>query len=249
MTFSQRHTNRLSPIELVRYDRQLPVFGVEGQAKLKETSVAVIGAGGLGSFELLYLAGLGVGKIVIVDGDTVEESNLNRQVLHWEEDIGKPKALSAAEKIRRFNPYIEVEAVPERLTERNAEEIIGRVDAVLDALDNWETRFLIDRVAYKLEKIFVHAGIYGLEGQVIPIVPGETSCLRCLLPPKLTSPPRFPAIAPTVGIIAGIAVIELIKILTGIGESNKGKMIVFDGYTMEIMRVDLKPRPNCVCIE
>lgn len=242
-------TARLSPIELVRYDRQLPLLGVEGQARLKNTSVAVIGAGGLGSFEALYLAGLGVGRIVIVDGDTVEESNLNRQVLHWEEDIGRPKALSAAEKLQKFNPYIRVEAVQDRLRDDNAEKIIGSVDAVLDALDNWETRLLVDRVAYRLGKTFVHAGVHGLEGQVVPIVPGETSCLKCLLPPRLVSPQKPPAVAPIVAIIAAIAVVELVKILTGIGESNKGKMIVFDGSTMELIRVNLRPRPDCKCLE
>ncbi len=240
-------TQVLSHEEYARYERQLSILGLEGQVRLKNTSVAVIGVGGLGGFEALYLAAAGVGRIVIVDGDTVEPSNLNRQILHWTEDIGKPKALSAAEKLQKFNPHIVVEPVIEHLTEDNAREIISSVDAVLDGLDNWQTRFLVDRVAYQLGKVFIHAGVHGLEGQVIPIVPGETPCLRCLLPPSLSTPPKIPAIGFTVGIIAGIAVAELIKILTGIGEANKGIMIVFDAATMETMRVELKPRPDCSC--
>jgi len=237
----------LSPQELVRYDRQLMVLGLEGQKRLKRLSVLVVGAGGLGSFEALYLAALGVGRIVIVDGDIVEESNLNRQVLHWEEDLGRPKAVSAAEKIQRFNPFIEVVPVTEPVTRDNVDELVRSVDAVMDALDNWETRFIVDEAAYRHGKIFIHAGVYGLEGQVIPIVPGETSCLRCLLPPSLKTPPKTPAIGFTVGIIAGIAVAELVKIVTGIGSANKGVMIVFDAATMETTRVELKPREGCSC--
>lgn len=237
----------LSPREIARYDRQLPILGLEGQERLKKLSVLVVGAGGLGSFEALYLAALGVGRIVIVDGDVVEESNLNRQVLHWEEDIGRPKAVSAAEKIRRFNPFVEVEPVTEHVTRENIDELVRGVDAVLDALDNWETRFIVDEAAYRHGKVFIHAGVYGLEGQVIPVVPGETSCLRCLLPPSLRTPPKTPAIAFTVGIVAGVAVAELVKIVTGIGKANKGSMIVIDAATMETSIVELKPREGCSC--
>ncbi len=241
-------SDALTPQELVRYDRQLMILGLEGQQKLKKMTVLIVGAGGLGSFEALYLAALGVGKLVIVDGDVVEPSNLNRQVLHWEEDIGRPKALSAAEKIRRFNPFVEVEAVTEHVNESNVDELVRGVDAVMDALDNWEARFLVDEAAYRHGKPFIHAGVYGLEGQVIPIVPGETSCLRCLLPPSLRTPPKTPAIGFTVGIIAGIAVAELVKLVTGVGRSNKGTMIIFDAASMETARVELKPREGCSCI-
>jgi len=237
----------LSPQEMLRYDRQLSILGIDGQRRLKSLTVLVAGAGGLGSFELLYLAGAGVGRIIVVDGDTVDRTNLNRQVLHWEEDIGRPKAVSAAEKIRRFNPHVVVEPVTEPLTETNVEELVARADVVLDGLDNWETRFLLDEAAYRHGKPFIHAGVHGLEGQVVPIVPGETPCLRCLLPEHLASPPKVPAIAFTVGVVAGIAVAELVKLVTGIGESNKGKMLIIDVATGEIMRVELKPRPGCTC--
>ncbi len=237
----------LSPRELLRYDRQLSIVGVRGQEKLKRMSVLVAGAGGLGGFELLYLAAVGVGRLVVVDGDVVDETNLNRQVLHWEEDIGRPKAVSAAEKLKRFNPFIEVVPVAEPITRSNVEELVSSVDAVVDGLDNWETRFLLDEACYRLGKPFIHAGVHGLEGQVVPIVPGETPCLRCLLPERLTAPPKIPAVGFVVGTIAGIAVAELVKLFLGIGETNKGKMIVFDANSMEIMKIDLKPRPGCSC--
>jgi len=239
----------LSPQELLRYDRQLSILGIDGQKRLKSVTVLVAGAGGLGSFELLYLAGVGVGHIIVVDGDTVDRTNLNRQVLHWEEDIGRPKAVSAAEKIRRFNPHIIVEPVTEPITRSNVDELVSRADVVLDGLDNWEARFLLDEAAYRQGKPFIHAGVHGLEGQVVPIVPRETPCLRCLLPERLASPPKVPAISFTVGVVAGIAVAELVKLVTGIGESNKGKMLIVDLATGEIMRVELKARPGCSCPE
>ena len=237
---------RFSPL-LRRYERQIPLFGLSGQERLGDLSVAVIGVGGLGSFSALYLAAAGVGRLVIVDGDVVEDDNLNRQVLHWEDDIGRLKVYSALEKLRRFNPYMDIEVVPEHVAEDNAEKILRSVDAVVDALDNWEARFIVDRVAYRLGKIYVHAGVHGLEGQVIPIVPGETPCLRCLLPPSLKTPPEVPIAGFTVGIVAGIAVAELVKIVTGVGRANKAVMIVFDASSMEIVKVELKQRENCSC--
>jgi molybdopterin/thiamine biosynthesis adenylyltransferase len=239
----------LSPQELLRYDRQLSILGLEGQRKLKALSVLVAGAGGLGSFEMLYLAAAGVGKIIVVDGDTVDRTNLNRQVLHWEEDLGRPKAVSAAEKIRRFNPNVVVEPVTEPITRDNVDELVSRADVVVDGLDNWEARFILDEAAYRQGKPFIHAGVHGLEGQVVPVVPGETSCLRCLLPESLSSPPKVPAIAFAVGIVAGVAVAELVKLVTGIGETNKGRMLIIDTATMEIMRIELRPRPGCTCPE
>lgn len=223
------------------------MFGLEGQRRLKSLSVLVAGAGGLGSFEALYLAAVGVGRLVIVDGDVVDPTNLNRQVLHWAEDVGRPKAVSAAEKVKKFNPFVEVEPVTEPITRDNVYELVERVDAVIDGLDNWEARFLLDEAAYSLGKVFVHAGVHGMEGQVVPIVPGETPCLRCLLPESLSSPPKVPAVGFVVGMVAGMAVAELVKIFTGVGRPNKGRMLILDAIDMEIVRVDLKPRKGCTC--
>ncbi|HIQ23690.1 MAG TPA: HesA/MoeB/ThiF family protein [Pyrodictium delaneyi] len=237
----------LSPAELLRYERQLLLFGAEGQKKLKKTSVLVAGVGGLGSFEALYLTALGVGKLVLVDGDTVEETNLNRQVLHWTDDIGRPKPISAAEKLRRLNPNVEIVPVTERITEDNVDYLVRQVDIVIDGLDNWETRFLLDEAAYRAGKPYIHAGIYGFEGQVVVVVPGETPCLRCLLPSSLKSPSKIPAAGPIVALVGSIAVTEFMKLVTGVGEVNKGKMIVVDAYTMDMMKIELRPRKDCKC--
>ncbi|HID41867.1 MAG TPA: HesA/MoeB/ThiF family protein [Pyrodictium sp.] len=237
----------LTPSELLRYERQLLLFGVEGQKKLKKTSVMIAGVGGLGSFEALYLTALGVGKLVLVDGDTVEDSNLNRQILHWTDDIGKPKPISAAEKLRHLNPNVEIVPVTERITRDNVDDLIRQVDIVIDGLDNWETRFILDEAAYRAGKPYIHAGIYGFEGQVVVIVPGETPCLRCLLPPSLKSPSKIPAVGPIVALVGSIAVTELMKLVTGMGEVNKGKMIVVDAYTMDMMKIELRPRKDCKC--
>jgi len=237
----------LASHEMKRYARQLPILGVEGQRKLKNTKVLVAGVGGLGSVEAIYLAAVGVGKLVLVDNDIVELSNLNRQILHWTDDIGKAKPVSAAEKLRKLNPNVEIEIVTEGITRENVEELLKKVDIVIDGLDNWETRFLIDEAAYRLGKPYVYAGIHGFQGQVTIIVPEETPCLRCVLPPKLRTPQQIPVIGSVVGIIGSIAVTELVKFVTGVGEVAKGKMLVIDAYSMEMFKFELAPRKNCTC--
>jgi molybdopterin/thiamine biosynthesis adenylyltransferase len=242
-----RESGGLTPGEMVRYDRQLPLLGVEGQEKLRKLRVLVAGVGGLGGFEALYLAQLGVGKLVLVDHDVVDESNLNRQPLYWTSDIGKPKPLPAVEKLKAINPEVEVEAIHARIDRRLARELVKKVDAVIDGLDNWETRFIVDEAAYSEGKPYIHAGIYGLQGQVILVSPPETSCLRCLLPPKLREPEKVVALSPIVGMVAAIAVLELVKLVTGVGRANKGSMIVVDGYNMEMQVIPLVPRRGCRC--
>ena len=237
----------LASHEMKRYARQLPILGVEGQRKLKNTKVLVAGVGGLGSVEAIYLAAVGVGKLVLVDNDIVELSNLNRQILHWTDDIGKAKPISAAEKLKKLNPNVEIEVVTEGITRENVEELLKKVDIVIDGLDNWETRFLIDEAAYRLGKPYVYAGIHGFQGQVTIIVPGETPCLRCVLPPKLRTPQQIPVIGSVVGIVGSIAVTELVKYVTGVGEVAKGKMLVIDAYSMEMFKFELTPRKNCTC--
>ncbi len=237
----------LASHEMKRYSRQLPILGIEGQKKLKNTRVLVAGVGGLGSVEAIYLAAVGVRKLVLADNDVVELSNLNRQILHWTDDIGKAKPVSAAEKLKKLNPNVEIEVVTEGITRDNVEELLKRVDIVIDGLDNWETRFLIDEAAYRLGKPYVYAGIHGFQGQVTVIVPGETPCLRCVLPPKLKTPSQVPVIGSVVGLVGSIAVTELVKLVTGIGEVAKGKMLVVDAYSMEMFKFELTPRKNCKC--
>ncbi len=229
-----------------RYNRQLKIIGIEGQKKIRNTRVLIAGVGGLGSFYSILLAALGVGKMILIDSDTVELSNLNRQVIHWTSDIDHPKPLSAYRKIKMMNPHIEINTFYNKITEDSLAEIIHDADIVLDGLDNWETRLILDKVAYKVKRPLIHAGVYGFEGQIVPIDPRKDECLKCFLPssPKTEKIPIAPC---AVAMIASIAVSEFIKIVTGIGSPNFGRMIIVDALTPETLIINLKRRDNCVC--
>ena len=168
--------------ERERYDRQISIygFGEEGQEKLKDARVFIAGAGGLGSPVAVYLAAAGIGTLKIVDRDTVDLSNLNRQILHWEENIGGPKAESAGDKLRRLNPHITVEAIEETITEDNVSGLVGDCDLIVDAMDNLPTRYLLNRTAIEKNIPFFHGAIYGFEGRAMTVIPGRSACLYCL---------------------------------------------------------------------
>lgn len=178
---------------LKRYDRQIRLIGADGQEKLKKGRIFIAGAGGLGSPISIYLAVAGVGKIVLVDRDEVELSNLNRQILHWEKDLGIKKAFSAQEKLRSLNPDLVVEALPETLDQENASTLIGDADLIIDAMDNYPVRYLLNGIALKNGIPFIHGAIWGFHGQVATIMPGETACLRCIFP-QAPPPSTFPVI-------------------------------------------------------
>lgn len=232
----------------MRYERQIPVIGREGQEKLKRSTVLIAGAGGLGSASALYLAAAGVGRLIIVDPQDVELSNLNRQVLHWTSDIGRAKVESAREKLRRLNPNVEVEVYREELTEELARRLVSRADIVIDALDNWEARFLLNRVCVELGKPFIHAGVEGFYGQMLVVVPGKGPCLQCLLPRQPPSRSGVPVLATTPGVLGLLQATEAIKLLTGVGEPAIGRLIIYDGYSMTFSEVRVRRRPDCpVC--
>lgn len=240
----------LSADELERYDRQMMIegWGVGGQERLKASQVAVVGAGGLGCPVSLYLAAAGVGTLVLIDEGRFELSNLNRQILGWVEDIGRLKSESAAEKIRALNPDVDVKAVSEVVDEDNAEELLSNSDAVVDALDNWRTRFLLNRVCVEQGTPLIHAGISGLYGQAMTIIPGEGPCLRCVLPETPPEVPRFPVLGTTAGLFAMIEAMETVKVLLGLGEPLVGRMLVFDGSDTSFMFIDVKRLRTCpVC--
>ncbi|MEM4699788.1 MAG: HesA/MoeB/ThiF family protein [Candidatus Nezhaarchaeales archaeon] len=233
-----------------RYDRQLriPGFGPEAQAKLRSSSVMVAGLGGLGCAAATYLAAAGVGRLVLVDHETVELSNLNRQVLHWTEDVGKLKVRSASEKLRKLNPEVEVEEVPLRIDEGNVQSLVAKVDLVLDGLDNFKTRFLINEACVRVLKPYIYAGVRGFEGRVMTIVPGKGPCLRCLVPSDPPEPATLPVLGAAPGIAALIEVMEVIKLITGMGEPLVGRLLVFDGLYMTFQEVRVEKRPDCpVC--
>ncbi len=243
----------LSAEEIARYDRQiiLPQIGIDGQTKLKRSSVLIVGAGGLGAPAALYLAGAGVGRIGIADGDTVSISNLQRQIVHSMETASQNKAESAKQSLQRLNDQITVEAYPYALTPENAEEIIGNYDFIIDAVDNFPAKFLINDTCVILKKPFCHAGILQFEGQVMTYVPGEYPCYRCIfeeIPEQGTIPNCSQAgiIGAVAGIIGSIQALEAIKYLLGIGELLTGKIFIFNGLSMQTRIADFKKK-NSSC--
>jgi len=236
----------LNKDELNRYDRQImiPGLGEQGQKKLKEARVLIAGAGGLGSPISIYLAAAGVGKIRLVDHDKVELSNLNRQVLHWNEDVGRKKYESASGKLRRLNSDIRVEASGETIAEENISQLVADCDLIVDAMDNFTTRYLLNRAALDRNIPFIHGAVYGFEGRVTTIIPGKTACLRCLF---RTSPPpeKFPVIGVTPAVIGCIQATEAIKYITGIGELLADRLLIYDGLTLTFSELKLKKDADC----
>ncbi|MCC6040545.1 MAG: HesA/MoeB/ThiF family protein [Thermofilum sp.] len=239
----------LTPEELERYDRQLRVWGVEAQERLKRSTALVVGVGGLGSPVAMYLAAAGVGRLVLVDPEVVELSNLNRQVLHWTTDLGRAKVESAAEKLRRLNPHVEVVAVRRRIESlEDAVQLVGEADVVVDCLDNWRTRFLINEACVRLGKPLVHAAVRGLYGQLMVVKPGEGPCLRCLVPEEPPQEERIPVAGPTPGALGALEAMEAVKLLTGYGEPLVGKLLVYDGLHGSVDVIAVRKRENCpVC--
>ncbi|NJE04226.1 ThiF family adenylyltransferase [Thermococcus sp. MV11] len=219
----------LSEKEIERYDRQIMIFGREGQEKLKSSKVAVVGVGGLGSPVAYYLAAAGIGTLLLIDEQEPELSNLNRQILHWEEDLGKnPKPLSAKWKLERFNPDVRVETFVGRLTEENIDEVLEGVDVIVDCLDNFETRFLLDDYSSRKRVPLVHGAVEGTFGQVTTIVPGVTKSLREIFPGVRGKRGKFPIIGATAGVVGSIQAMEVIKLLTGIGEPLLNRLLIVD---------------------
>jgi len=230
--------------DLKRYARQLRIFGEEGQKELKKAKVTIAGAGGLGSVTATYLTVAGVGRIQIIDDDVVELSNLNRQILHWEKDIGKKKAESFADKLSQMNSEVEVVVTTERICEDNVAEIFKAADLIVDAMDNFQTRYLLNRVALQKEIPFFHGGVYGFEGQVTTIIPGETACLRCIFP-ESPEGETFPVIGVTCGVIGGIQATEVVKYIVGVGGLLTNRLLIWDGVDTKIEEFVVERNPAC----
>jgi adenylyltransferase/sulfurtransferase len=234
----------ISKRELARYERQIliPEWTRAGQQKLKKAKVVVAGVGGLGSAVLPYLAVAGVGKIRVIDGDKVELSNLNRQTLHWDKDIGRAKVDSAKEKLESLNPDIEVEAINETITEDNVFELVADY-AIVDAMDNLPTRYLLNRAALRKNLSLFHGAVYGFEGRATTVIPGKTSCLRCLYQGVI--PGKIPVVGVIPAVIGCIQATEVIKYILGVGELLTDRLLIYDGLTMRFSEVKLKKDPNC----
>ncbi|MEM0378069.1 MAG: HesA/MoeB/ThiF family protein [Thermosphaera sp.] len=240
----------LTDEEIERYSRQIPIIGLEGQLKLKRASVLVAGAGGLGSSILYYLVAGGIGRIVVIDEGVVELSNLQRQILYTVDDIGKPKVLVASQRLKKLNPNVEVIPVHARIDENVAEKYVKEVDVVVDALDNWDTRFILDKACWRHGKPFIHGGVGEFYGQVTTLIPGVTPCLRCLfqgIAGKNTKPvivlPHIP------GIVGLLEVNEVFKILLGVGEPMINKIALFNGKTNSLEVVEVKKFDCKLCSE
>ncbi len=248
----------LSKEEKERYLRQIAIdkIGETGQEKLKKSSVLVVGAGGLGSPVLMYLVSAGVGRVGIVDGDTVSLSNLSRQVLYTSDDRGKLKVFIAEKRLKAMNPLAKIETYPEILSSENAEGIFGKYDCIVDATDNFKTRYLINRTAVKLKKPLFIGAVGRFTGQVTDVLPYETPCYNCIFPEKdeetlrkLTVRNRENGVfTPLVGIVGTFVANEIIKFFLGIGENFFGKLLVYDALNNDFSVIPLRKDPNCkVC--
>lgn len=232
--------------ERERYDRQIMISGVgeEGQEKLKKARVFVAGAGGLGSITTTYLAAAGIGLIRVVDHDRVELNNLNRQVLHWDEDIGKKKVVSAQQKLKGLNPLIAIEAVADSITEANVSQLVADFDLIVDAMDNMSTRYLLNRMAVDKGIPFFHGAVYGFEGRAMTVIPGQSACLGCVYRGAIPEE-EFPVIGVTPAVIGSIQATEVIKYILGIGQLLTNRLLAYDGLSMTFTEFRLERDPDC----
>ena len=242
----------LAPAELLRYSRHLilPDVGVPGQEKLKAARVLLIGAGGLGSPAALYLAAAGVGTLGLVDFDNVDITNLQRQILHGTKDVGRPKLLSARERIADVNPHVRLETYETALTSRNALDILSGYDIVVDGTDNFATRYLVNDVSVLLGIPNVYGSVYRFEGQASVFGAPNGPCYRCLFreppPPHLVPSCAESGVLGVVpGLVGTIQATEAIKMLLGLGETLVGKLLTIDVLTMAFRSIEIRRDPEC----
>jgi len=234
----------LSERERERYQRQMLLFGDDGQERLKKAHIFIAGAGGLGSPIALYLAVAGIGVLTIVDRDVVDPSNLNRQVLHTDRDIGRKKTVLAKEKLSEANPDITVKVIDATLDASNAEKLIEGADGIVDAMDNYPTRYLLNEVAVEKNIPLFHGAIRGFYGQATTILPRKTACLRCIVPHP-PPPEEFPVVGVTPGVIGMIQATEVLKYLLGRGELLADRLFVWDGLQAHGEEIPVRRNPRC----
>ncbi|MGD8110227.1 molybdopterin-synthase adenylyltransferase MoeB [Vibrio sp. TRT 17S01] len=245
----------LSDSEMLRYNRQiiLKQFDFEGQEALKQASVLILGAGGLGCASSQYLATAGVGKLTLIDDDVVELSNLQRQVLHHDCDIGVKKVDSAAQTLRELNPHITVETVDKRLTDEDLIQLIEQHDLVLDASDNVDTRNQLNKLCYQTKTPLVSGAAIRMEGQVSVFMYQDKDepcyqCLSSLFGSNVLSCVEAGVMAPVVGIVGAVQAMETIKVLASYGTPMQGKILMLDAMTMSWREMNLMKIPACpVC--
>ncbi len=241
--------------DLLRYSRQimLPAFGVEAQERLLQARVLIVGAGGLGSPAALYLAAAGVGHLVIADDDEVDLTNLQRQILHGQDDLGRPKVDSARDRLAQVNPDTRVTALQTRLEGPALAAQVAEANLVLDASDNFDTRFAVNAACVAERTPLVSGAAIRMEGQLAVFRPdlGQGPCYRCLYRDGEEAEQTCAEngiLAPVVGVIGSLQALEAIKVLAGVGEAAGGRLLIFDGTTCEFRTLRLRPDPACpVC--
>ena len=238
--------------DLERYLRQLELLGLEGQEKLRKARVVIAGVGGLGSVVSMYLVAAGVGRVVLFDSGVLELNNLNRQIIYSEEDLGSHKVVAAVKKLKKINSEVEVVGYVEDVRSDRFREEARDADLIVDCLDNWESRIVVDKVSWELKKPLIHGGVSEFYGQVTTVVPGITKCLRCILnlnEEKLSNSLRKPpqVIGPTPGVVGSIEAVEAIKLITGVGELLTNKLLIIDLKRHEFAVLKLSVSEECRC--
>jgi adenylyltransferase/sulfurtransferase len=222
-------------------------WGEETQRKLKKSTIFIAGAGGLGSPVSIYLAVAGIGNIRICDFDSPDWSNLNRQILHNHNRIGTNKAVSAKQTLSELNPHINITAFTEKITAESVDEMVADAAIIVDCMDNFPTRYVLNECAIRKKIPLVYGSIWGMEGRLSFLTPPETPCLKCMFP---EAPPSetFPVVGATPGVIGTMQALEVVKYLTGIGDNLKNKILVWEGKSVEFKKYKAYKDPECpVC--
>lgn len=242
---------QLSDEEKARYEWQTwtPDVGEVGQRKLKNARVLVSRLGGVGGTVAYYLAAAGIGKLVLAHAGNVKSSDLNRQLLMTTQGLGSPRIESAERRLKELNPNVEIHTAAENISESNAAELVSQVDIIVDAAPLFEERFAMNRAAVQQNKPLIECAMYDLDAQLTTIIPGQTACLSCLYPERPPNWKReFPVFGAVSGMIASMAAVEVIKLVTGIGDPAAGQMIWMNLRTMAFRKLPTTRRPDCsVC--
>jgi adenylyltransferase/sulfurtransferase len=245
----RKESNFLIQDELKRYNRQIIMegWGEEAQLRIRNAALFIAGAGGLGSAVSLYLAAAGAGYIRICDHGEVELSNLNRQILHDNDSQGRKKVISAEERLSSINPHVHTEALEGIITDRTVADLVADSDIIIDCMDNFETRYVLNRFAVERGLPFVHAGVYGMAGQITFIQSPQTPCLQCIFP-DAPPPELFPVVGATVGVMGSLEALEALKYLTGVGTLLKNRLLLWEGDIMKFEELRVERNPSCpVC--
>lgn len=242
----------LNEDQMLRYSKQLMLkeIGIDGQKKLLNSKVLVIGAGGLGSPVLYYLACAGVGTLGLVDFDTIGISNLQRQILYSTKDIGKKKVEVAEDRLKGINPDVNIEKYSMRINVDNAKDIIKDYDIIVDATDNFQSRYIISDCSFLLRKTLVEGAVRGFEGTLFTIIPGKTPCYRCLYPSLsgscvVTASNENGILGMIAGTIGSLQALEVVRLILGRGMIASGRMLYFDGFNLSFREIDIERVKNC----